>query len=709
MNLKATILLITFILLTRALQAQQQPYTITRAPFSTDSFDEFAPVYYKNGLVFCSDRGQAVNSQGQRVLKMYYADITVAKSPSRLLSKDLKTKLNDGPATFSRNSDTIYFSRNLVVDGNFKLLSTSRNKLGLFYAIPEAKGWSKPRELRFNTEWFNITMPCLSPDGKRLYFASDKPDGYGGMDIYYTNWKNGYWEDPVNLGPLINTTGNETYPFINETGELFFSSDGLKGLGGKDIFVTKQRGSEWFPPVGLEAPLNSEYDDFGIVTNGVMDEGYFSSSRGKTIDIYGFRSELMQIWFSEPQKENRYCFTVSDSTTIQVDTLKLQYIWDFGDNTKMNGIKAKHCFPGPGNYTVNLDINDRRTGKPFFRKLAYDLKIVDYEQPYITSPENGVTGERVVFDALKSYCPGYNITDYFWDFGDGTQMVGETVNHSFVKEGEYDVRLGLTLKSQQTGGTVKNAVTKKVFVFRNEQDRDAFLARNPAVKPDLVDISQFDNVKILTQYSAEDEFKKDAVFRVELLSSLTKTSLNSTFFRRVPAAYTVKEIFDDKSGLYSYFVDEQMTLMAAYPACTDMIMAGYNDASVKLYLLTDPAERELLILKKNYGVLTDTYFDANNRLVTNAYLMLDQVVMLMNKYPGIKLEVGVHTDNQGTATSLMSVSQARALVIVNYLINRGISGNRLTAKGYGSAKPVSSNVSWLDRRLNRRVEFSIIN
>ena len=708
MNLKATIFLITSILLTSALQSQQQPYIITRAPFSTDSFDEFAPAYYKNGLVFCSDRGQAVNSQGQRVVKIYYADITVAKSSVKLLSKDLKTKLNDGPATFSRNSDTIYYSRNLVVDGNFKLLSTYRNKLGLFYAIPEAKGWSKARELRFNTEWFNITMPCLSHDGKRLYFASDKPDGYGGMDIYYTNWKNGYWEDPVNLGPLINTAGNETYPFINETGELFFSSDGLKGLGGKDIFVTKQRGSEWFPPVRLEAPLNSESDDFGIVTNAVMNEGYFSSNRGKTIDIYGFRSELMQVWFSEPQKENRYCFSISDSTTIQVDTLRLQYVWDFGDNTNAYGTKAQHCFPGPGNYTVNLNINDRGTGKPFFRKLTYDLKIFDYEQPYITSPDNAVTGERVVFDALKSYCPGYNITGYFWDFGDGTQMTGERVNHSFSKEGEYDVRLGLTMKSQETGGTVKHAVTKKVIVFQNEQEKNAYLARNPVVKPGLVDIRKFENVKILSQYSAEDEFRKDAVFRVELLSSRTKNAPNSTFFRSVPASYIVKEAFNERTGLYSYFVDEQMTLMASYPAYTDMITAGYNDASVKLYLLTDPAERELLILKKNYGVLTDTYFDANNRLVTNAYLMLDQVVMLMNKYPGIKLEVGVHTDNQGTATSLMSVSQARALVIVNYLINRGISGNRLTAKGYGGAKPVSSNTTWLERRLNRRVEFIVI-
>ena len=261
--------------------------------------------------------------------------------------------------------------------------------------------------------------------------------------------------------------------------------------------MTKQRGLEWFPPVRLEAPLNSEYDDFGIVTNAVMNEGYFSSKRGKTIDIYGFRSELMQVWFSEPQKENRYCFSVSDSTTIQVDTLRLQYVWDFGDNTKAYGTKAQHCFPGPGNYTVNLDINDRRTGKPFFRKLTYDLKIFDYEQPYITSPDHAVTGERVVFDALKSYCPGYNITGYFWDFGDGTQMTGERVNHSFTKEGEYDVRLGLTMKSQQTGGTVKHAVTKKVIVFQSEQEKNAYLARNPVVKPDLVDIRQFENVKII--------------------------------------------------------------------------------------------------------------------------------------------------------------------------------------------------------------------
>ncbi len=113
------------------------------------------------------------------------------------------------------------------------------------------------------------------------------------------------------------------------------------------------------------------------------------------------------------------------------------------------------------------------------------------------------------------------------------------------------------------------------------------------------------------------------------------------------------------------------------------------------------------MLKRNYGVMTDTYFDARNRLVTNAYLMLDQVVMLMNKYPSLQLEIGVHTDNQGISGTLERLSMTRAQTIVNYLVNRGISANRLTAKGYGGSRPVASNSDWLDRRLNRRVEFTI--
>ncbi len=179
----------------------------------------------------------------------------------RLFSKNLKTRFNDGPASFSKNGDTIYFSRNLKVDVDIDE-NSPRNKLGIFTAVLENGDWGKILDIRFNTEYYNITTPYISPDGKRLFFASDNPDGIGGTDIYYCDWKGDYWGDPVNMGSQINTTGNESYPFVNREGGLFFSSDGHPGLGRKDIFYTKQSNKKWLPPVHLDAPINSKYDDF---------------------------------------------------------------------------------------------------------------------------------------------------------------------------------------------------------------------------------------------------------------------------------------------------------------------------------------------------------------------------------------------------------------------------------------------------------------
>jgi outer membrane protein OmpA-like peptidoglycan-associated protein len=708
MKRRTTLILTTVILLTGTLTAQQQPYTVSKTAFSTDMYNEFAPAFYRNGLVFCTDRGSAVNSEGMAVVKMFFADTAADNTRSKLFSKDLKSKLNDGPATFNRTGDTIYYSRNLVIEGNFKLLSTFRNKLGLFYAVAEEKGWGRIREIRFNTEWFNITMPCLSHDSKRIYFASDKPDGLGGLDIYYSNWNNGYWEDPVNLGPTVNTEGNESYPFISETGELFFSSDGSGGLGGKDIFVTKQKDDGWHTPVRLAAPLNSEYDDFGIVITPTMEDGYFSSDRGKSIDIYHFTSSMPQVWFAEPQKENIYCFAVADSGIIEADTLQLQYVWDFGDNTKMSGYAVEHCFPGPGKYSMALDIIDRSSGSVYFRKQSYDIEIFDYDQPYITAPEYAVTGETVQFDGMKSYSPGYTVTGFYWDFGDGTQKTGAAPSHRYSKGGEYDVRLGLTLRSESTGVVLKRAVTRKITVFGTNREMEAFLDAKPASGLGLIDLREYENVRILSEYSAESEYKKEAVFQVEILSSKNRMAHDNPIFRSVPAKYTVREVRNEEAGTYSYVIDQQMTLMAAYPAFREMVTGGYKGATVRLHVLKDPVERELNVLKKNYGVMTDTYFDTRNRLVTNAYLMLDQVVMMMNKYPSLKLEIGVHTDNQGTAWNQQSTTQSRAQVIVDYLVNRGINASRLTPRGYGSTRPIGPNGTWLERRLNRRVEFTVI-
>jgi outer membrane protein OmpA-like peptidoglycan-associated protein len=702
-------IVIIIVLYSQIILGQSETYTVKKASFSSDKYDEFSPVFYKNGIVFSSNRNLGLSSrstsQNKGLFKIYYID-TTGKADwenAKLLSRNLTTILNDGPVTFNRLRDTIYFSRNQDVSGKVNDISGPRNKLGIFSAVLIEGQWTKIRDLRINNEWYNVTTPCLSPDGKKLYFASDKPGGFGGSDLYSSQWNGSRWEDPVNLGPVINTKGNESYPFINPAGELFFSSDGHHGLGGKDIFFSMFSDTTWLEPVHLDPPINSQYDDFGIVTDTLMNEGYFSSNREKSIDIYHFRTN------NNIQRKNQYCFMFNDSGTLVIDTLHLKYVWDFGDRKKASGATVKHCFPGRGEYTVKLDIVDRITGNLFFSKLVYTLDLLDFEQPYINSPDIVVTGDNINFDGIRSNLPEFKILSYSWDFGDGNKSSGENVKHSFKKKGEYLVNMELILKSTLTDDIHKTGVSKKILVLNDIQEKASYLAKQDIAITTCPNIKKIENAVIKTQYSAEAEFRKDAVFNVELISSRTKIGINSWTFRNVPKKYTITEKYISDDSTYIYIVDQQMSLMATYPAYSELFEIGFKNVRIKTYVLKDPSERELHDLIKINGAFADSYFDSSDRLTSNAYIMLDQIVKLMNKYPYIRLEVAVHSDNKGSAEAIQALSQLRSQLLVGYLINRGINSKRLVATGFGASKPIAPNFLDKDRKLNRRIDFVIIN
>jgi outer membrane protein OmpA-like peptidoglycan-associated protein len=695
---------------------QSESYSVKKAFFSSGNYDEFSPVYYKKGIVFCSNRNPSnlsgyYNQQNKGLFKIYYVDTTYKeKLPSpKLFSKSLKTRFNDGPVTFNSTGDTICFSRNLEVEGKFDEISYSRNKLGLFYAVFDGKEWTKIRDLRINNEYYNVTTPYLSPDGKKLFFTSDKPGGFGGSDLYYSQLKDGFWSDPVNMGPLINTKGNESYPFINFSGEIFFSSDGHQGLGGKDIFFSRFSDSAWITPIHLDPPINSSYDDFGIITDTLMNEGYFSSNRDKSIDIYHFRTNYPQIFYNTIQKENKYCFILNDSGAIVIDTLNLKYVWDFGDGKKASGKNVIHCFPGKGKYTVKLDIFEKNSGKLFFSKLAYVLEIKDFKQPYINSQDIIVAGDTVKFDGLKSNLPGFKILSYSWDFGDGSRSFGETTNHIFKKNGVYYINMELILKANANGNVLKTGVTKKVLVLNDIQERASNLAKMTSIKTTFSDIEKYENAQIKTIFSAELEFRKDVVFTVELLTSKTKIEINSWTFRKVPKKYTITEKFSPEDSTYTYIVDQQMTLMATYPAFNELYSLGFKNVKIKTFVLNDPSEKELHNLIKINGAFADSYFDKSDILTSTAYIMLDQIVKLMNKYQSMRIEVAVHTDNLGSSETNLALTQKRAQLLVNYLINRGVDSKRLVAKGFGASKPIAPNYFEKDRKLNRRIDFIILN
>ena len=201
---------------------------------------------------------------------------------------------------------------------------------------------------------------------------------------------------------------------------------------------------------------------------------------------------------------------------------------------------------------------------------------------------------------------------------------------------------------------------------------------------------------------------KDAIFNVELLSSRKKIGVDSWSFRNVPKKYTISEKFSPEDSTYRYIVDQQLSLMSTYPAYNELYELGFKNVRIKTFVLKDPSEKELHNLIKINGAFADSYFDSSDKLTSNAYIMLDQIIKLMNKYPNVRLEVAVHSDNTGSPETSLALSQLRSRLLVGYLINRGISGKRLVATGFGGSKPIAPNFLEKDRKLNRRIDFIIL-
>jgi outer membrane protein OmpA-like peptidoglycan-associated protein len=221
-----------------------------------------------------------------------------AQAELRQFTGTINSKYHDGPATFTKDGSRVIFTRNNYNRGVFGRSKDGINKLKLYTARQINGRWSEAKELPFNGNEFSTGHPTLAngPNGEldqRLFFASDRPGGFGGTDIYVSTWTNDQWGEPVNLGPLVNSKGHELFPFADEEGNLYLASDGHGGLGGLDNFYVQL--SEDSQPVGsltnLGVPLNSTGDDFGVVTDGKRNWGYFSSNRtsgGADDDVFRF-------------------------------------------------------------------------------------------------------------------------------------------------------------------------------------------------------------------------------------------------------------------------------------------------------------------------------------------------------------------------------------------------------------------------------------
>ncbi|HLP50478.1 MAG TPA: OmpA family protein [Chitinophagales bacterium] len=296
----------------KPLQQDSKVYEFATLPENTPA-SELGPAYNAGKLVFASNRGKgnAVRMVDFWTGKGYY-DIYEQRSagagdsviPAKMKGK-INKRLNEGPATFSRDGKEMIFTRT-----NYKTKGADGiQRLGLYHADFDASRnkWVNIRPLPFTNSEYNVAHPSLSKDGKRLYFISDMPGGLGETDIY-VSIRNAYtWEQPIPLGKDVNTVGREMFPFIADDGTLYFSSDCRVGLGGLDVYYTRPDGNKWGAVQNAGAGMNSAADDFGYVTDETGKHGFMVTDRAGgagSDDIYKFTR------LAEP-----VCGTVIDAKT----------------------------------------------------------------------------------------------------------------------------------------------------------------------------------------------------------------------------------------------------------------------------------------------------------------------------------------------------------------------------------------------------------
>ena len=278
-------------------------FQLNNASVNTEN-SEYGTAFYGDKIVFAAatDARKAKRGvsqwTGESFYDLYEAEHFDQKLGSRKpFSSSINTQFNESTPVFTKDGNTMYFTRNNYV--NRKLGSDIENTilLKILRATKDKNGnWGDIVEVPFNSDQYNVAHPALSPDEKYLYFASDMPGSFGNSDIFRVEiLGDNQYGTPENLGNIINTAGRESFPYISKDNVLYYSSDGIPGLGGLDIFAVKfNADGSTSKPVNIGMPGNSADDDFCFVFNSDSKIGFLTSNRpggkGKD-DIYSFHED----------------------------------------------------------------------------------------------------------------------------------------------------------------------------------------------------------------------------------------------------------------------------------------------------------------------------------------------------------------------------------------------------------------------------------
>ncbi|MEZ4793368.1 MAG: OmpA family protein [Gelidibacter sp.] len=285
---------------------QDKLFEIEKVSINTD-YSDFGPAFYGDSLIVFTSSDSSIKSfedqsvdlsgwDNQPFLDLYQAslDKDLNLKNAEPLKGDINSEYHESTAVFSKDGNTMYFTRNNFLDGKKKRDKDHVVRLKIYKATKQGDSWGNIVELPFNSDSYSVGHPALSPDGDKLYFASDMPGTLGMSDIWYVNiLGDDIYSNPVNMGEPMNTVARETFPFVSAENNLYFSSEGHAGMGGLDIFVTKLTEDGHGEISTFGEPINSTKDDFSFI---IKEDriGYFASNRDG--DEGSKSDDIFQIW-----------------------------------------------------------------------------------------------------------------------------------------------------------------------------------------------------------------------------------------------------------------------------------------------------------------------------------------------------------------------------------------------------------------------------
>lgn len=494
----------------------------------------------------------------------------------------------------------------------------------IFVISKSGSGWSNPSILAstLNGKYIESTA-SITPDGKTIYFASNRLGGKGGMDIYKIELQaNGAWSQPVNLGAPINTENNEDAPYIHpDKKTIFFTSDGHDTMGGRDIFFSKLVNNKWTKPENMGYPVNTTANDnyFTLIADGTR--GYFSSDRkgGQGAqDIY---------YMDMPEGTSNIPLTMIKGRILNTETGKPMptkiYLIDNETNKKLDFVYDPD--PETGNYLIILP-----------PAKNYDMVIES--------------------EGFLPYTLNINVPnqDYF-----------------------YELYQQISLK------TIKQF---DVVVGQEVQVKNAFYDTNEAVTADLrktheAQLVQRGNVDIYDMMldliaAGDDEgidYVLDLIHMSNTMDSIDFADTNSRlevanrqyYYDESDESKFEKKKVDDKTilSLPTFMVTEEASRQRSQPRKTSTFD------------------------KNALAQFAKVYFDAGKSDLKAQYnASLDEILNVVKQYPDLGIEISGFASAEGTEELNRELSNKRAIEVLNYMNHRGVVRRRIVAKGYGATK-----------------------